>query len=137
MIVSTNFARSRMASTSTTSSIVVTPIIIVFQELFEIAEKIHRRNRERKELGLSELEYALVMVLKRHVKVNTHELIGDVKELLREIKTLRFPRWQEKSEAASELSRKVMTFLVRKYKGRYDNLMKTREDILEVLKRWG
>ncbi len=126
-----------MASTSTTSSIVVTPIIIVFQELFEIAEKIHRRNRERKELGLSELEYALVMVLKRHVKVNTHELIGDVKELLREIKTLRFPRWQEKSEAASELSRKVMTFLVRKYKGRYDNLMKTREDILEVLKRWG
>ncbi len=109
----------------------------LYQELFEIAEKIQKRNRERRELGLSELEYALVMVLKRHVKANTRTLVGDVKELLRETETLRFRRWQEKAEVVSELSRIVMKFIVRRYRGRYDDLMKTREDVLEVLKRWG
>ncbi|WP_297506289.1 HsdR family type I site-specific deoxyribonuclease [Thermococcus sp.] len=109
----------------------------LYQELLEVAKKIEKRNRERKELGLNELEYALVTVLKKHVRADTQELVRDVKELLRETEPLRFPRWREKAEVVSELSRSIMKFLVRKYKGRYDDLMKTREDVLEVLKRWG
>ncbi|ADT84564.1 type I restriction endonuclease subunit R [Thermococcus barophilus] len=109
----------------------------LYEELFTVAQKIQQRTKEREELGLTELEYALVMVLKKHVKTNTAQLISDVKELLNETESLRFPRWKEKADVVSELSRKVMLFIVRKYNRRYGDLFKTRDDILEVLKRWG
>ncbi|WP_297553131.1 type I restriction endonuclease subunit R [Thermococcus sp.] len=109
----------------------------LYGELLEIAEEIEKRSKEQRKLGLSELEYALLMILKKHVKADTHELIEGITRLLRETEGLRFPRWTEKAEVVSEVSKKVMLFLVRKYKGRCDDIIKTRNELLEVLKRWG
>ena len=109
----------------------------LYGELLEIAEEIEKRSKERRKLGLSELEYALLMILKKHVKADTHELIEGIARLLREIEGLRFPRWTEKAEVVSEVSKRVMLFIVRGYKGRCDDIIKTRNELLEVLKRWG
>jgi len=87
-------------------------------------------------LNLSELEYSIVTILKRHIGDNP-QLIEDTKTLLNETEDLRFPRWQEKSDIISTISRKVMIFLVRKYKDKIDNVIRTRDEIMEVLKRWG
>ncbi|MDI3475109.1 MAG: type restriction enzyme subunit [Thermococcaceae archaeon] len=109
----------------------------LYEELLEVAEEIENRTRERRELGLDELEYSLLMVLKRHVKANNEELINGVKKLLKETEELRFPRWTEKAEVVSEVSRKIMLLLVKEYKGKCNDIVKTRNELLEVLKRWG
>ncbi|WP_297550861.1 type I restriction endonuclease subunit R [Thermococcus sp.] len=109
----------------------------LYGELLGIAGEIEKRSWEQKKLGLNELEYALLMVLKKHVKTNTNELIKGVRKLLKETEGLRFSRWREKTEIVSEVSRKIMLFIVREYKEECDDIIKTRNELLEVLKRWG
>ncbi|NJE26610.1 HsdR family type I site-specific deoxyribonuclease [Thermococcus sp. MV5] len=108
----------------------------LYKEILKIAQQIQEREEEKKKLNLSELEYSIVTILKRHVGDNPR-LIEDTKTLLNETEDLRFPRWQEKSDIISTISREVMRFLVRKYKGEIDNVIRTRDEIMEVLKRWG
>ncbi|WP_234394376.1 hypothetical protein [Thermococcus piezophilus] len=48
--------------------------------------------QEQRKLDLNELEYALLMVLKKHIKTNTNELIKGVRKLLKETEALRFTR---------------------------------------------
>ncbi len=108
----------------------------LYKEILDIAQRIQEREEEKKKLNLSELEYSIVTILKRHIGDNP-QLIEDTKILLNETEDLRFPRWQEKSDIISTISRKVMIFLVRKYKDKIDNVIRTRDEIMEVLKRWG
>ena len=108
----------------------------LYKEILDIAQQIQEREEEKKKLNLSELEYSIVTILKRHIGDNP-QLIEDTKTLLNETEDLRFPRWQEKSDIISTISRKVMIFLVRKYKDKIDNVIRTRDEIMEVLKRWG
>jgi len=108
----------------------------LYKEILDIAQRIQEREEEKKKLNLSELEYSIVTILKRHIGDNP-QLIEDTKTLLNETEDLRFPRWQEKSDIISTISRKVMIFLVRKYKDKIDNVIRTRDEIMEVLKRWG
>jgi len=109
----------------------------LYEELLEIAEEVEKRSEEQKKLGLNGLEYTLLMVLKRHVEADTNELIEGIAKLLHETESLRFPRWTEKAEVVSEVSKRVMLFLVREYKEKCDDIVKTRNELLGVLKRWG
>ena len=109
----------------------------LYEEILGVAQTIQEREKERRALNLSELEYSLVTVLKRHIRSDTQKLIGDIKDLLKETERFRFSRWQEKADVVSDVSRATMLFLVRRYQGRIDNIIKARDEILEVLKRWG
>ena len=107
----------------------------LYEELKTIAEVINEERKEKERLGLSEKEYRVLKLLRSHLRdVKDDELVECLKAMLKEVESVTFPGWHEKSEVVNEISRRVLLFLIRNFKGRLDNPAKTRDDIVRFLK---
>ncbi len=108
----------------------------LYEELKSIAEIINEERKEKERLGLNEREYRILKLLRSHLvkSVEDCELVGCLKEILKEVESITFPRWYEKSEVVSEVSRKILIILIRNFRGKLDNPTKTKDDIVRLLK---
>lgn len=108
-----------------------------YDELRPVGEVFQEEVKERARLGLDENHYRLYQFFKHHAKLGDREALQDVNELMEEIRDLTFPGWWEKKDAKREVSRKVLLFLIDKYKDEVD-VQGMRKDILKFLKavRW-
>jgi len=108
----------------------------LYEELKTIAEIINEERKEKEKLGLNEKEYRVLKLLRSHLseKIEDDVLVDYLREMLREVESVTFPRWYEKSEVVGEVSRRVLLYLIKNFKGKVDSPTKTRDDIVRFLK---
>ena len=98
----------------------------IYEEGVRIWKEIQELNARQKEMGLSELEYSLLLTLEE--KVEKEDLIKDVKELTDKIKEHMFPNWVVQQTARKNIGREIRRFL-----RRYKLSMKEREELYKKL----
>jgi len=107
----------------------------IYQEGVKIVEEINALSARQKELGLTDLEYSVLLILeKQFPRVNW---LDDIKELTNVIKDKLFPGWTLQKTVMKEVERDIRRFL-RKYVASYnidlaeiDNLSRQIKDNFE------
>lgn len=107
----------------------------IYREGVKIVEEINALSARQKELGLTDLEYSVLLILeKRFPQVNW---LNDIKELTNVIKDKLFPGWTLQKTVMKEVERDIRRFL-RKYVASYnidlaeiDNLSRQIKDNFE------
>ena len=106
---------------------------LLYEELTEVAEIINREKKEMQRLGLNQSEYRILKLLRSYAaNVDDSILVNSIKEMLNEIEDDTFPGWYEKGEVVKEIERKILLFLIKKFKD--IDAVKARDDIVRFLK---
>ena len=109
-----------------------------YSKLVSIVKKCLKLERKRKEIGLSEKEYALLNIFRKYVSIDEYLLARRVKSLLQLLhnKGLLFNGWSTLKKATKDVEREVRLFIVRNFKGltmnSRNNLTKEVMDLLKT-----
>ena len=106
----------------------------LYADLDSIAKKIHVEKEERKSLGIGKAEYEILKLLRKRLNDN-ESLINDAVEIKKLVEEITFPGWSAKGEVVNEVSRKILLYLIRKYKGDVTSIRKLRDELVELLKK--
>lgn len=86
----------------------------IYREGLEVIEEINRLSARQKEMGFSDLEYSLLLLLETRFGRGKDELVKDIEELSEILKKEMFSGWVSQPTARKNIERGLRTFL-RKY----------------------
>ena len=111
----------------------------IYIEGVEVIQVIKTLFERQKRLGLSDLEYSLLLALEKRLKKEDGQL-NEVKELSGRIKRYMFPGWFNQATAEKDVAREVRRF-VRGFKGKYNLSLSEMDNIynelIERVKNYG
>ena len=111
----------------------------IYQEGVKIIEEINTLSQRQRALGLSDLEYSLLLTLEGRLGMEDH-LIEEVKGLSEELKGTMFPGWINQPTLRKEIERKVRKFS-RGMKNRYglslEEMNELYERLIECVRNYG
>lgn len=91
----------------------------IYQEALEIFQEGTRLLEEKERLGLSDLEYSMVVTLREHLGSKKEGLVEEVRAFLSRCQGYMFPGWVKQNTARKEVEREVRRF-VRGLKTKYN-----------------
>jgi type I restriction enzyme R subunit len=87
----------------------------IYREGSEVIEEINRLSARQKELGFSDMEYSLLLILEKRFGGGKEWLIKDVRELSEALKRQMFAGWVSQPTIRKNIERELRTFLRKKY----------------------
>ncbi|MCD6478872.1 MAG: HsdR family type I site-specific deoxyribonuclease [Candidatus Diapherotrites archaeon] len=110
----------------------------IYAEGKEIVSALHSLKKRQEELGLSNLQYSVLLKLEKQEKIkNKAQLLEDTKTLYNSIKELLFPGWSIQSTAKKRVGQQIRKFL-RKYKElTFEERDKLYKEIMESVEQYG
>jgi len=103
----------------------------IYMEGVKIIEEINTLSKKQKSLGLSDLEYSMLLTLERRFGEN-NKLINEVQELFEKLKKFMFPGWINQPVIRKEVEREVRRFS-RGFKNKYNLSLQQIDDLYEEL----
>jgi len=82
----------------------------IYEEGVRVWKEIQELNKRQKEIGLSKLEYSILLNLEEKFGKKS-ELIKDVKELVNKLKPYTFPNWIVQQTARKNVGREIRRFI--------------------------
>ncbi|MDL1957133.1 MAG: HsdR family type I site-specific deoxyribonuclease [Candidatus Desulfofervidus auxilii] len=103
----------------------------IYMEGVKIIEEINALSKKQKSLGLSDLEYSMLLTLERRFGEN-NKLINEVQGLFEKLKKFMFPGWINQPVIRKEVEREVRRFS-RGFKNKYNLSLQQIDDLYEKL----
>ena len=103
----------------------------IYMEGVKIIEEINTLSKKQKSLGLSDLEYSMLLTLERRFGEN-NKLINEVQGLFEKLKKFMFPGWINQPVIRKEVEREVRRFS-RGFKNKYNLSLQQIDDLYEKL----
>jgi type I restriction enzyme R subunit len=111
----------------------------IYKEGVEILGDIEKLSERQKELGFSDMEYSMLLVLEKKFGEG-ERLVEDVRELSGILKDFMFPGWISQPTARKKVEREIRRF-VRRYIKRYgiklDEIDELYQKLIENVKNYG
>jgi len=111
----------------------------IYREGLKIIEEKIELERRKKNLGLNNLEYSVLISLEQEVK-NKEGLIKEVKKLNNILKKYLFSGWTNQVQIKKSIEREIRKFLIKnkkKFRIKLDSIDKISAKILDNLKKYG
>jgi len=107
----------------------------IYRDGTQVIEEIERLSTRKKELGFSDLEYSLLLILENRFGKDNESLIKDVEELSVILKNHIFTGWVSQPMARKDIERELRTFLRKKYLNKPSGIIyKEIDELCHVLK---
>lgn len=106
----------------------------LYREALEIFKEGSRLLEEKERLGLSDLEYAVMMVLREYLQRDDGEILERVKTFLSDCQKHMFPGWIKQNTARKDVKQEVRRF-VRRLKSKYNLTLEEIDRISEEIFR--
>jgi type I restriction enzyme R subunit len=110
----------------------------IYREAEDVIDSYNRMRRKQRELGLSSLEFFILLTIQDYVEKDEKELIGDVKEIIRAVQEEGkiFPGWTNQPSAVKEVERVVRRAIRRKYRLEFEKRDELHEKLMKILTRY-
>ena len=111
----------------------------IYQEGIKILEETRNLTTRQKELGFSDMEYALLLTLEDKFG-KKEKIIQDIRELTERLEPLMFTGWLYQITAKKEIERVVRKFVRvnrNRYKIRLSEIDEICQDLMKNLKNYG
>jgi len=110
----------------------------IYQEGVDIIDSFNSMIRKQRELGLSSLEFFMLLKIQDFVEKDEKELINDVKEIIRAVREdgKIFPGWTNQPSAVKEVERIVRRLIRRKYRLEFEEREELHGKLMDILMRY-